>query len=132
MARAVLGFVDTWVAGLSPLTTAIQRAAAIDAMEGPLPVLIANGVDGLDEPEKPCCWSSHRQCAIHHPAARRRNFGWTVHGVRPCRSERASTRAPVGRRWPSPNAPGDASLDTSLDTSQSTPALTVCKHWLVV
>ena len=46
---AVLGFVNTWVAGLSPLATDAQRAAAIGAMEGLLPVLAANGVDSLDE-----------------------------------------------------------------------------------
>lgn len=48
-AASVLGFVDTWVAGLSPLATDAQRAAAIGAMEGLLPVLAANGVDSLDE-----------------------------------------------------------------------------------
>ncbi len=48
-AAAVLGFVDTWVAGLSPLSTDAQRAAAISAMEGLLPVLAANGVDDLND-----------------------------------------------------------------------------------
>ena len=46
---AMLAFVDTWVAGLSPLATDAQRAAAIDAMEGLLPLLAANGVQGLDD-----------------------------------------------------------------------------------
>ena len=46
---AVLGFVDTWVAGLSPLATDAQRAAAIGAMEVLLPVPAANGVVSLDE-----------------------------------------------------------------------------------
>ena len=46
---ATLAFVDTWVAGLSPLATDAQRAAAVDAMEGLLPLLAANGVQGLDD-----------------------------------------------------------------------------------
>ena len=47
--QAILVFVDTWVAGLSPLATDSQRAAAINAMEGLLPLLAANGVRGLDD-----------------------------------------------------------------------------------
>ncbi len=49
---ATLAFVDTWVAGLSPLATDAQRAAAVDAMEGLLPLLAASaegGVQGLDD-----------------------------------------------------------------------------------
>jgi cytochrome P450 len=46
---AMLAFVDTWVAGLSPLATDAQRASAIDAMEGLLVLLAANGVQGLDD-----------------------------------------------------------------------------------
>ena len=46
---AMLTSIDAWVAGLSPLATDAQRAAAIDAMEGLLPLLAENGVHGLDE-----------------------------------------------------------------------------------
>lgn len=46
---AMLAFVDTWVAGLSPLAADAQRTAAVDAMEGLLPLLAANGVRGLDD-----------------------------------------------------------------------------------
>ncbi len=47
--ESVLAFIDTWVAGLSPLATDAQRGAAVDAMEGLLPLLAANGVHGLDD-----------------------------------------------------------------------------------
>jgi cytochrome P450 len=47
--ESVLAFIDAWVTGLSPLATDRQRAAAIDAMEGLLPLLEANGVQGLDD-----------------------------------------------------------------------------------
>ena len=46
---AMLAFTDAWVAGLSPLATDTQRAAAIDAMEGLLTLLAENGVQGLDD-----------------------------------------------------------------------------------
>ena len=46
--EAMLAFVDTWVAGLSPLATDAQREAGVDAMDGLLPLLEANGVQGLD------------------------------------------------------------------------------------
>ncbi len=49
---AMLAHVDTWVAGLSPLATDAQRAAAVDATAGLLPLLAANaegGVQGLDD-----------------------------------------------------------------------------------
>ena len=47
--RAMLAFIDTWVAGLSPRATDAQRAAAICAMEGLLLLLAANGVQGQDD-----------------------------------------------------------------------------------
>lgn len=46
---AILAFIDAWVAGLSPLATDAQRAAAIDAVEGLLDLLAVNGVQGLDD-----------------------------------------------------------------------------------
>ncbi|MCY7314999.1 MAG: cytochrome P450 [Rubrivivax sp.] len=46
---AVLASIDTWVAGLSALATDGQRADAVEAMEGLLPLLAAHGVQGLDD-----------------------------------------------------------------------------------
>ena len=45
----MLACIDTWVAGLSPLATDAQRAAAIDALDGLLLLLEAHGVHGLDD-----------------------------------------------------------------------------------
>ena len=46
---AMLACTDAWVAGLSPLATDAQRAAAIAAMNDLLLLLAENGVNGLDD-----------------------------------------------------------------------------------
>ena len=61
--RAHAGVRRHLVAGLSALGPDAQPAAAVDAMEGLLPLLAANGVEGLDE------------------SRRRRRAAWLARGV---------------------------------------------------
>ena len=46
---AMLACTDAWVAGLSPLATDAQRAAAIAAMDDLLVLLAENGINSLDD-----------------------------------------------------------------------------------
>lgn len=46
---AMLACTDAWVAGLSPLATSAQRAAAIDAMDDLLLLLAEDGINDLDD-----------------------------------------------------------------------------------